>query len=185
MNPRLLIAVLALTGCPESPSLAVMGQTGLTLPLDQDEVEGEVVILIDGLTAEDLELVDLGQDWFGRAGLRVELVLSEVESGRIDVEPLEPGVDVSRWSNPLLGSRSETYNFRTDREQVPWSEKFLLVRFLEEGDCEADERCVIRLPLKLTRRRGRAQELSAEVRIGLHDTGAHWRVAERDRTSVV
>ncbi|TVQ88557.1 MAG: hypothetical protein EA397_16955 [Deltaproteobacteria bacterium] len=180
MNVRALLPLLLLTACPESPSLAVFAETGLSLPLAADQVEGEVVVMIDALSIEDLELVDSGEDWFGRAGLRLEVVLSELSSGRVDVTPLDEAIGISQWSNPLLGPRSDVYNFRTDREDARWSEKFLLVRYIEEGECVADEPCEIRLPLALDRRRGRTEELRAQVRLGLHDRGAHWGFADRE-----
>ena len=171
MNARLLIPFLALTGC-QGQSLELLAESPLTVSLDADEVEGDVVVLIDGLIEEDLDY--LGPDAFAQAGaqLRVEIVLSEVETGRVDVEPLDHRVGISQWVTSLSGRTSDWNNRETDRESVRWGDKFLLVRYLDEGECELGEPCEIRLPLRLERRRGSAPRVSAEVRFGLY--GQEW-----------
>jgi hypothetical protein len=180
MNLRPLLPLLLLAACPASPALEVFAETTLAIGLDADEVSGDVVVVLDALTDEDLALVDLGEDWYGRAGLRIELVLHGVDGGRVEVAPGEDAIGISRWSNPALGRRSDRYNDETDRDAAPWGEKFLLVRYLDDGDCEADVPCEVRLPLGIARRRGAAEAVRADVRFGLYDNRGHLGASERE-----
>ncbi|TVQ88556.1 MAG: hypothetical protein EA397_16950 [Deltaproteobacteria bacterium] len=186
MNHRFILPLLALASCAPGRVLLLISEADLQLTLDADSVDGEVVVLIDGLSAEILEdyIGEPSRDLAGsqRGGLRVEIVLTELASGRVDVALLDESMEVHQWSsNGLLSSgRSDRFTSSTNRDEAPWSDRFLVVRYLEEGDCIADEPCEIRLPIGLDRRRGDARELHAQVRFGAYGSRLDERPIDRE-----
>lgn len=174
MNPRILVPLVFLAGCAPGRALNPIAEADLDIALTTDTVKGEVVVRWERLSAEILEdeIVEFREDQnWPREGLRIEVVLSEADSGRVQVEPLVDEVEVHEWrrNGPLSAGRSDAFTRQTSRDKALWSERFLLVRYLEEGECEAEESCEIRLPIQLDQRRGEAQALRAQVRFGTYE----------------
>lgn len=171
MFRRAVLLSVVLTACPPGPALTEVGRVDVSLELVGPSTVGELVVSITGLSDEAIDaFVDQGEDWYGRAGLRIEVVLQEPDQGRVDVALVDDDVEIHKWTRGIFASqRSDTNNRPTDRDGARWRDKFLLVRYLDAEDCLGQDPCEIALPLQLDRQRGQAAAVRGQVRFGMYD----------------